>query len=313
MMEAQIRMYHAIGGIDDSFVVEALRPVRVEKRPVRLRLLAAAASFLLVLTGAAALLASRSAPVQTPPLEDPQLVGTEPVVTLVPRDYGPISFGALALPETLNLAKPYGDASASRADIGPFLEDSLRSQCCGILEGTVLRVYPKRYAYAYYDDKFGPMELFHGLIDTVVYALAVETVWYGADFTPGSTVLVEDDVFGSSNFTPTEGQRCVIPIYEYGDTEIAHTNKPLAEGDLSRDSRYSNLYPFHPQITKTGDGDYLITTDWTTLAAEPCRVVELDETYPCEALYRDRFRLVYGDDFARRMEALIETQLGQTQ
>lgn len=216
MMEARIRLYQAIGGIDVSLVEEALRPVRVEKRPVRLRLLAAVASFLLLLTGAAALLASRTAPAEPVRLEtspeDPRPVETVPVAKHVPPDYDPITVEQLALPDAVKLAEPYAGAGYFSADILPFLEDSLGSCCCGILGGTVLRVYPKRYEYACYHDKFGPMELFHAFVDTLVYELAVEKVWYGDAFTPGTSVLVEDVVFYLTNFSLREGQCCVIPL-----------------------------------------------------------------------------------------------------
>ena len=100
------------------------------------------------------------------------------------------------------------------------------------------------------------------------------------------------------------GRSYVLPIYEYGDTVRTFATGEIASGDLSRDSVYSTEYPFHPQITRTEDGNYLVTTDWPSLTADPCRIVNMDEE-SYDGLYKDQLRLVYAEDFAERMRSMI--------
>ena len=194
-------------------------------------------------------------------------------------------------------------------DILPF-DEAFLSKCCGILEGTIARIYPKHYTFDYYYDKFGEMELFHSFSDSIVYELEIEKVWYGTSFAEGTTVLIEDQFFfPDSYFSLMEGRSYVLPIYEYGDTVRTFATGEIASGDLSRTSVYSTEYPFHPQITRTEDGCYLVTTDWPSLTSGPCRIVKIENDDSYEGFFKDKLRLVYGEDFSERLISLIQTQL----
>lgn len=305
MTESCIRLYHAVTNIDDSIIEEAQSAVPAKQAGhAKGRLVAAAAVLCAVLAGALLFGKLLPDPAEREALQAPP--------TSSVRDYSPIRYGDLSLAA----AQAHSDLSAisdgSLLDIKAFDESCLKD-CCGILEGTITRMDSRHYTYDYYDDKFGPAELYHGFMDSVVYELSIEKVWYGETFASGSTILVEDPFyFPDLHFALSEGRTYVIPIFEYGNMMNPPTNNDITNGDLSRDSVYSTVYPFHPQILKTEDGNYLVTTDWATLAAEPCREVIMENDSDSLGDYHDRVRLVFGDAFAERLTQVIRAQTGST-
>lgn len=316
MTDSQIRLYSAISNIDDD-IIEEVHTITKKSNSTLVRVISLAASFCVVLVGAILLFSQNRfpnypaqstenrTPVEQERQPSPSAIESMPTIP----DYSEINFSGLSLPRAQvdsALLEQFADYSI---DILPFSEDFL-SECCGILEGTIKRIYPKHYTFDYYDDKFGELELYHSYSDSIIYELEIEKVWYGADFTEGTTILVEDQFyFPDSYFALMEGRCYVLPIFEYGDTVMTFATGEIASGDLSRDSIYSTEYPFHPQITRTEDGCYLVTTDWTSLTADPCRVVNMDSETEYEGFLNDNLRLVYADDFSERLMTIIHAQL----
>lgn len=79
-----------------------------------------------------------------------------------------------------------------------------------------------------------------------------------------------------------------------------------AGGDITRETTYSTIYPYHPQIEVTDDGLYLIPDDWTTLTAKNAREVIMDTLDEEYFYYHDKMRLVDEKTFAEQMAALID-------
>ena len=312
MTDKSIRLYQAITDLDEDIIEEA-QSSTVKKIPAFVKVLAAAACFCVIAAGAFLLFSQNRLPIHPPQNESPQPQATQaaqptPSVidsTSAPFDYSEIKYSSLALPAAeIDPSLVALNGTAAMIDVLPF-DEAFLSECCGILEGTITTIYHKHYTFDYYDDKFGEMELFHSFSDSIVYEVEIEKVWYGTAFTEGTTVLIEDQsFFPDSYFSLMAGRSYVLPIYEYGDTVRTFATGEIASGDLSRTSVYSTEYPYHPQITRTEDGNYLVTTDWPSLTAEPCRVVNVDEE-SYDGLYKDQLRLVYAEDFAERMMTLI--------
>ena len=197
----------------------------------------------------------------------------------IPTGDGPlsVSYSSLSLPQGQikpDILSHYSAGSQSTADILPFDEDML-SKSSAILEGTITDMYLKHYTYDTYNDKFGPKELYHNQYSSIVYELTVDRVWYGDESLSGTSVLIEDDTYlMDSYFSLKVGRSYVIPVSTQG-SELQILDE-YAGGDLTRDGRYTTLYPHHPQIEVTLDGDYMVTTDWETLCSASARDVELD-------------------------------------
>lgn len=314
MTDSRIRLYQAITDIDDDIIEEAQG---ITKKPTIVRFLALAASFCIIIAGAIMLFSQNKFPVypsQNADLQTPNVLENPPAPTTVDNtssvlDYSAINYNSLALPAAQADPAMMEQFSNYSVDVLPF-DEAFLSDCCGILEGTIKRIYSKHYTYDFYDDKFGETELYHSFSDSIVYELEIEKVWYGTAFTERSTILVEDQFFfPDMYFSLMEGRTYVLPIYEYGNTVNTLPNKEVASGDLTRDSVYSTVYPFHPQITKTEDGCYLVTTDWPTLTTAPCRAINMEEIDSYESFFKDKLRLVYEEDFAERILSVIHTSI----
>lgn len=189
----------------------------------------------------------------------------------------PVSYSSLSLPQGQvrpDILSAYAGSSQSISDILPFSEEML-SESCAILEGQITDMYLKHYHYDTYDDKFGPKEVYHNRTSSVVYELTVDKVWYGDQSLAGTSVLIEDDIYLiDSYFSLKVGCSYVIPVSDLEKEKRIW--EEYAGGDLTRDGRYTTLYPHHPQIEVTVDGDYIVTTDWETLCQTDARDIQLD-------------------------------------
>lgn len=308
------RLLQALGQAEEGYLAEAAAPA-VERRGGGRRLLRglAAACLCLALAGSAAVWL-RPAPGSLPQQQESPGSGSSGQNSPgggaaqgeqnAPEE-GPIRYDALQFPEG-RLCREAADLSkhaAAAADIVPF-DEELLSGCCAILEGTVTDIYVKRYAYDTWDDKFDSGGVLHHQSSAVVYALEVETVWYGQGFS--GTVLVEDTcLFPGESFTLQVGRRYVVPLYEGEDTLTVLGR--YAGGGITRDSRYGTVYPYHPQIQITTDGAYVVPGDWPTLT-EGARAIEpgagQEDEWFGEGLY-----LVGGEAFARQMALLVSAWL----
>lgn len=189
----------------------------------------------------------------------------------------PISYSSLPLPQGQvmpDILLEYAASSQSTADVLPFSEELL-SESSAILEGRITDMYLKRYTYDTYNDKFGPKEVYHNRSSSVVYELTVDKVWYGDESLTGTSVLIEDDIYLiDSYFSLKVGRSYVIPVCDLAPEKQIW--EEYAGGDLTRDGRYTTLYPHHPQIEVTSDGDYIVTTDWETLCPDGASPIQLD-------------------------------------
>lgn len=189
-------------------------------------------------------------------------------------------------------------------DITSFDESDLsQAPCCMIIEGTVVDLYVKHYNYDIYSDKFEENGILHSCTDTVVYEVAVDKTWLGEDIS-GGTILIEDtSYFTEPILAVKEGGRYVLPLYEYGNSvwELGHE---YAGGDITRETVYSTIYPFHPQIEVTNDGSYVVSQDWTTLAANNAKEIIMD-TLDDDDFWKDKMYLVDEKAFEEQMTILI--------
>ena len=251
----------------------------------------------------------------------------------------PVSYSSLDLPQgqiSPVILTQFSAGSQSTADVLPFSEDML-SESSAILEGRITDMYLKRYTYDTYNDKFGPRELYHNQSSSVVYELTVDRVWHGDESLSGASVLIEDDTYlMDSYFSLKVGRSYVIPVCDL-DSEKAIWEE-YAGGDLTRDGRYTTLYPHHPQIEVTSDGDYIVTTEWGTLCPDSARDIDLDvpentlvEYHPeneagkdglittewrtlmisaYDAIfYYDKMKLVSADEFFIQLDRLLDKYL----
>lgn len=215
---------------------------------------------------------------------------------------GVIYYSELDLPEG-RINEEALDLSDNASDIAGFSEAELiNEKCCMIVEGTVTNLYVKHYTYDIYDNKSETDGILHNRTDSVVYEVEVDKVWYGEDAV-GKTIIVEDtSYFTEPVLSLKDGKRYILPLYDCGDSIYSYSD--YAGGDITRESRLSTIYPYHPQIEVTNNGSYLVSDDWTTLTAKNAVKVVMD-TSDDDNYYYDKMRLVDADTFAEQMDILI--------
>lgn len=219
-------------------------------------------------------------------------------------DTSPVYYSNLMLPHTVLNEEALATSEFEMVDITSFDESMLlQSDCCMIIEGTVVNLYVKHYAYDIYSDKFEENGILHSKTDTIVYEIAVDKTWYGEDIS-GDTILIEDiSYFTEPILAVKEGGRYVLPLYEYGNS-ILTLGHEYAGGDITRETVYSTIYPYHPQIEITNDGSYVVSQDWTTLVAKNAKEVVMD-TLDDENFWRDKIYLVDEKTFEDQMAILL--------
>ena len=224
-------------------------------------------------------------------------------------DTSPVLYSALALPNstvTGNSDDIQKSLNSSSLDIGGFDEKNIKG-CCAILEGTITNIYYKNYSFDVYNDHFEKGGILHNRATSIIYELKVNKVLYANDGFTATTYLIEDQMFSIDEITILKtGQKYVIPIYIEGDK--IHRAADYASGDITRDSRYSTLYPFHSQIQVTDDGNYLVPWDWPTLIEAGSREIIFDDKtneYPKLPGGDSYMKLVNEPNFAKQMGKLI--------
>ena len=320
-----IKLLDAIGEIND----EAVRGARAEKKPKSrewIKWTSMAAGLCLAFLSIFALSKLRSsapmdggadggyagAPGGYTPGFDGQAssdgeTGEEDPAAQTENDTSPVYYSSLMLADgVLDEEVLAFSESSTMDDIASFDESTLsRDHCCMIIEGTVVNLYVKHYTFDVYGNKFEKNGILHGGMDTIVYEVAVDKTWYGADIS-GDTILIEDSsYFTESVLAVKEGRRYVLPLYEYGETIPTGIYKYVS-GDITRETVYSTIYPYHPQIEVTDDGSYLVSQDWTTLTAKNAREVIMDTLDEENFYYRDKMRLVDEKTFAEQMAVLVD-------
>lgn len=314
------KLIHAIGKIDDDLIYHAVNDVKVRKKSVWLRW-AAAAACLCIIAVTVISVSIRHTPADNhyansdhgSSLQDEDPNGYDPssgVPTTDSSEIGepdtsPVYYSSLMFPAAELNEDLSGFSESSMMDIKEFDETVLsQDHCCMIIEGTVVNLYSKRYNYDIYSDKFEENGILHAMTDTVVYEVAVDKTWYGEDIS-GKTILVEDtSYFTEPVLAVKKGMRYVLPLYDYGDS-VWTLGHEYAGGDITRETRYSTIYPYHPQIAVTDDGSYVISKDWKTLTSVNARDIIMDTPDGEDTYYQDKMCLVDADTFTRQMSVLV--------
>ncbi len=188
------------------------------------------------------------------------------------------------------------------ADIATFREEYLKD-CVAVIEGEILSIREKEYTVLYEYYKFGTDTLTEKT-NTLIFEIKVDKVWYG-DIAENEIITVQDEVlYLNEIFVPGVGGKYVLPLCDSGENiRIDTSGQKYLSGDTKRESRYSTLYPFHPQIERTDKG-YLFTSDWEGLVTEETKTVTVDIPFEVE-YYSDKMRLNPEEIFRVQFEKLL--------
>lgn len=191
----------------------------------------------------------------------------------------------------------------SQMSIVAFDESFLKEDgCCMIIEGTVKNIYPKKYKYDVSNDKFEEDGVLHNYTETVVYEILVDKTWFGEDVT-GQIITVEDNSYCLDPvFSIKAGKKYVVPLYEYGNSVLYNSEEEgYISGDITRESKYSSIYPYQPQIEVTEDNKYVFPDTWKTFMSENPRKVIVEDSED----YCDMY-LLESENFEKAMGKLLD-------
>lgn len=199
--------------------------------------------------------------------------------------------------------------STARADLAGFNESMLSEQnCIAIVEGKITNRYQKEYEYSFSSNKFGEDGVMHGKDSTMVYEVTISKIW-SRDFDKSKTLIVEDQNISMDEVLPMQiGHSYVLPLFDYGNEIIPFSagNEEVLSGNLKRESRYSTIYPFHPQIESVEKG-YILSADWKSLTADKATPVIMDTNFgKGYEYYKDKMVFLSERDFAEKMEYLMK-------
>ena len=192
--------------------------------------------------------------------------------------------------------------------IAPFSEFYLED-CVAVIEGEVISVREKEYTVLYEFDKFEKGGILTGKTQTLIYEIKVEKVWYG-DIKAGEIVTVENEMFRM--FAQTVGRKYVLPLCDEGENiKLDEAGQRYLSGDIKRESRYSIIYPCHPQIERIENG-YLFTDNWISLITGETKSVKVDiPLTEAEEEYADKMNLNSEEVFTEQFTKLL-TKVGLT-
>lgn len=193
----------------------------------------------------------------------------------------------------------------STLDIAAFNENFLK-ECTAVIEGEIISVKEKEYTILYEFDKFSDGGILTEKTTTLIFEIKVEKNWCG-NINEGEHITVENETFLCGEISvPAVGGKYVLPLCDSGeDIRIDTSGQKYLSGDTKRESRYSILYPFHPQIEKTDKG-YLFTSDWKSLITKDTKTVTVDIPMNEEfSYYADKIRLNSTDVFERQFKQLL--------
>ncbi len=193
-------------------------------------------------------------------------------------------------------------------DIAAFNEASLKD-CTAVIEGEILSVREKEYTVIYEFDKFEEKGLLTDKPKTVIYEIKTERVWCG-DINEGDILTVENEafLFACGGIVGLDvGRKYVLPLCDEGeDIRTDEAGQRYLSGDTKRESPYSILYPFHPQIEKTDRG-YLFTSDWESLVTKETMDVTVDISLADEEqYYADKMKLNSEEVFREQFTDILK-------
>lgn len=222
-------------------------------------------------------------------------------VTGTTENNKPVKYMDLLLPkgEDNNIS----NSSDSQLSIVAFDESFLKEDgCCMIVEGTVKNIYSKKYKYDVSDNKFEENGVLHNYTETVVYEILVDKTWFGEDV-KGQIITVEDNSYCLDPvFKIKAGKKYVVPLYEYGNSVLYNSEEEgYISGDITRESKYSCIYPYQPQIEVTEDNKYMFPDTWKTFMSENPRKVIVDDVDGYSDMY-----LLESENFEIAMGKLID-------
>lgn len=194
---------------------------------------------------------------------------------------------------------------SSTLDIAAFSESHMK-ECVAIVEGEILNVREKEYTVLYEFDKFSDGGILTEKTTTLIFEIKVGKNWCG-DINEGEHITVENETFLCGEiFVPAVGGKYVLPLCDSGeDIRIDTSGQKYLSGDTKRESKYSILYPFHPQIEKTDKG-YLFTSDWKSLITKDTQTVTVDIPMNEElSYYADKMRLNSAEVFEKQFKVLL--------
>ena len=190
------------------------------------------------------------------------------------------------------------------ADIASFSESSLRNNCVAIVEGEIISIKPKEYIIVSEYEKFGNNTLTEK-VHTLIYEMCISKVWYG-NIVQNTTITIEDSVFFTEEiFSLKVGHRYVLPLC-YDDSEIMKPTGKLISGNTKRESPYSTIYSFHPQIEAV-KGGYIFSDDWKSLNVNETESVTVDiELSEIGKYYENKMKFLSKSDFEKNFKKVIE-------
>lgn len=195
-------------------------------------------------------------------------------------------------------------AMGSTMCIAAFNENFL-DRSAAIVEGEIISMRVKEYSYLVPCDKFSEDGTLLEKPVTVIYELATEKVWCG-DIQAGETVVIEDMLYFTEEiFLMKIGHSYVIPLCNSGNKIY---EGEVISGDVTRESNYSTVYTFHPQIEVTESG-YIVSGDWETLIDKSAEKIVMDiELGETGEYYKDKMYLLSKTTFNKNMEKLIKRE-----
>ncbi|MBR5514732.1 MAG: hypothetical protein IKU52_00850 [Clostridia bacterium] len=216
----------------------------------------------------------------------------------------PVAYSSLSFYGDKKTFIPSQSANQSlvTVDIAPFYESYTEN--CDFIEGVITNVYEKCYEYTLPATKSEGTA--HAYTISVIYEFEIEKSRRGKH-KAGERILIEDMQIGcGEQFYMKKGHKYLVPIENAGDDiAIFGLNADKAKGETKRQTPYTTVYPYHPQIEITKNGYYFFSNDWESLAAENALKVTDVEFDGGSVYYKDRMLLLDSESFEENIKKLL--------
>ncbi|MBQ8227593.1 MAG: hypothetical protein IJZ88_01125 [Clostridia bacterium] len=229
---------------------------------------------------------------------------TKPIETLNNQENKQLFYSELSSPSQIDKNLINFKSDFQTADIASFNEASLRDNCVSIVEGEIISITPKEYVIVSEYEKFGNNTITEK-VHTLIYKLRVTNTRYG-NIPGGKTILIEDRAFFIDEFFSLKvGHRYILPLC-YDDGEITEPTGNIISGNTKRESPYSTIYPFHPQIEAV-EGGYLFTNDWKSLNVSEAQKIVMDiELNERGKYYEDKMLFLSKSAFEKNFKKITD-------
>ena len=198
----------------------------------------------------------------------------------------------------------------SQADIAGFDENMLSQDCCAILEGKIVDMYLRKNLPENNDES---QDASYPFAYSLIYELKVEKVWYSRQAV-ADTVFIENPVdFIDTPCAMRSGRSYVVALHVA--SAVHHDFAESVSEEETVSFVYSIIYPFHPQIEVTEEGNYIVSNDWETLVAENAIPIIVDikqvRGYDIFGYYSDKMSLVPAETFSKQLSTLMKAVIGE--